>query len=131
MEIPLTRNNLLNAWLHALAIPIAILINGNLITSSIESSKLDSEYVKMALTILNSGNNQEDEAVPYEFTDEQKALRKWAVRLLNSKSPEKFTLDEQKALLKVRYPLKIKWVSPMGPLNFEIGQPSKSSANSH
>jgi len=91
-------------WLGGLGVPLAILISGWLITSSIESSKLESEYVKMALTILSTQRKDADGKVLTPTPDEL-ALRQWAVRLLNKQSPEKFLSAEQAALLKAPTPL--------------------------
>lgn len=76
---------------------------GWLITSSSESSKVDTEYVKIAVHILSS-STQDSGKTKEPFTTDEQALRQWAVRLLNSKSPEKFTENEQRALLATREP---------------------------
>lgn len=94
----LKRHDEIIQWISGLGIPIAIGFSSWLITTSIESAKIDSEYVKIALNILandqknNSGNNN-------GTNQDQLALKNWAVRLLNKKSPEKFNAEEQTALL--------------------------------
>jgi len=99
----LSRNTPLIAWLGGLGLPFAVIIAGWLITSGTETSKLESEYVRMALGILTSYEKTQDGS-PRPLTDDEKALRQWAVRLLNKKSPEKFTEEEQKGLLNIRKP---------------------------
>lgn len=81
-------------WLAGFGIPVAVILSSWLITTSIERTKIDSEYVRIALSIL-AVEKKPDE----DFKSDQIALRKWAIRLLNNKSPEKFTDEEQKALL--------------------------------
>lgn len=103
MNVFLERHSALIAWLGGLGIPLAIVIVGWLITTSSESSKLDTEYVRIALQILNSGD-REAERKNLPLTSDEQALRQWAVRLLNQKSPEKFTEAEQRALLSSRRP---------------------------
>jgi hypothetical protein len=95
------RNSPMFSWLSGLGIPIAIVVTGWLITTSIENAKLDSEYVKIALSILSSKTKTADGKIA-PFTAEEKTLREWAVRLLNRKSPEKFSENEQKALLEIQ-----------------------------
>ena len=91
-------------WLAGLGLPLAVLLAGWLVTTSIESSKLESEYVKMALTILSSQRKDADGKVQ-DPTKDELALRRWAVRLLNKQSPEKFTAEEQAALIAAPTPL--------------------------
>jgi hypothetical protein len=97
------RHSSLIAWLGGLGIPIALIAAGWLISTNTESSKLESEYVRMALSILTAQDRVSDGKRP-PLTNEEIALRQWAVRLLNRQSPEKFTEEEQKALLTVRNP---------------------------
>lgn len=98
----------LNPWVSTLAIPLAILIAGQSITSSIEASKLDSEYVKIALGVISADvaklgdSGGEFKLAP--ASEEQLAMRRWAIRLLNRKAPEKLTDTEQTALLRLRKP---------------------------
>jgi len=99
----LQRNSALIAWLGGLGIPFAVIVVGWLITSSIETSKLESEYVRMALGILTAHEKTSDGKL-LPLTDDEKVLRQWAIRLLNRKAPEKFTEEEQKALLTVGSP---------------------------
>ena len=99
----LQRNSSLIAWLGGLGIPFAVIVVGWLITSSIETSKLESEYVRMALGILTAHEKTADGKL-LPLTDDEKVLRQWAIRLLNRKAPEKFTEEEQKALLTVGSP---------------------------
>jgi hypothetical protein len=98
------RHSSLVAWLGGLGIPIALISSGWLISTNTEGSKLQSEYVRIALNILTAQDRVSD-GKREPLTKEQIALRQWAVRLLNRQSPEKFTEEEQKALLMVRNPL--------------------------
>jgi hypothetical protein len=120
MHTILNKNAPLIAWLAGIGIPISIMLAGWLITSTIESSKLDSEYVKIALGILSAKEKQAD-GKPVELTAEEKVLRQWAVRLLNKKSPESFTKEEQEALLQKQGLLRLEWISPIGPLELKYG----------
>jgi len=81
-------------WFAGIGLPVSIILSSWLITTSLERSKTDSEYVKIALNILSAPNDH-DSFLP----EDKKALREWAVRLLDEKSPVKFTLIEQKAFL--------------------------------
>lgn len=109
------------AWLGGLGLPVSILVAGWLITSTIESSKLDSEYVKIALGILSVQNKDKDGNV-LEPTPEEAVMRAWAVRLLNKKSPEKFSKEEQEALASGKQRIiGLSWISPMGPLKLHYG----------
>ena len=98
MKAFLERHATLIQWLSGLGIPVAIIFAGWLISNRIEGAKLDSEYVRMALSLLNKEIPKVD-GTDVELSAEQIALRQWAVRLLNRKSPEKFTDAEQRALL--------------------------------
>jgi hypothetical protein len=115
------------AWLAGIGIPVSMIFTGWLITSTIESSKLDSEYVKVALGVLAAKEKQAD-GKPAELTTEDKALRRWAVRLLNKKSPEPFSKDEQEALQEQPGLLRSEWMSPVGLLRLEAGPPISASA---
>lgn len=97
------RHSSLIAWLGGLGIPVALIVAGWLISTKTEGSKLESEYVRIALNILTAQDRVSDGKRP-PLTNEEIALRQWAVRLLNRQSPEKFTEEEQKALLTVRNP---------------------------
>ena len=98
MNTFLKRHTSLIQWLSGLGIPVAIIFAGWLISNRIEGAKLDSEYVRMALSLLNKEIPKVD-GKDTELSAEQIALRMWAVRLLNRKSPEKFTDAEQRAIL--------------------------------
>ncbi|MBX3658951.1 MAG: BamA/TamA family outer membrane protein [Ramlibacter sp.] len=127
------------AWLGGLGLPASILLTGWLVTTRIEDSKLDSEYVKIALGILSTQTKDKD-GVLIEPTQEDAVLRLWAVRLLNRKSPEKFTKEEQEALASGRQRLPpfipsaekglgLSWISPVGPLKFTISSPASSASS--
>lgn len=104
MNTFLKRNETIISWLSGLGVPLAIVLASWIVTSGTESSKIESEYVKMALSIL-SAEKKDSTGKILELEEDEKALRQWAVRLLNRQAPEKFTDDEQKALLVVRQPL--------------------------
>ncbi len=101
----LSRHSELLTWLAGIGIPLALVIAVPLstffVTRSIEGGKLDSEYIRIALGILNKDGTKKSDDFPLDYSAEEMALRRWAVRLLNQKSPEKFSTDEQHALLKV------------------------------
>ena len=91
-------------FLIGIGIPIALAFSGWVISASIEKSKLDSEYVRIALSVLV--NNKEvhedvakDSAKEKNLTEEDLPLRTWAVRLLNEKSPVRLSSEEQKAFI--------------------------------
>ncbi|MCX7096755.1 MAG: hypothetical protein NTV43_02485 [Methylococcales bacterium] len=94
----LRRNDILIQWLAGIGIPVALVFSSWLITTSSERTKVDSEYVRIALSILATEQKSDDNAI----RNDQLALRRWAIRLLNKKSPEKFTDEEQNALLKMQ-----------------------------
>lgn len=77
-------------WASNIALPIALTVSSVIISSSIERSKVSSEYVKMAVAILASK--------PMESIEKQKsqeALKSWAVRVLDANSPVKMTSYEK------------------------------------
>ncbi|MBD9354385.1 hypothetical protein [Methylomonas albis] len=96
------RNSVIIQWLSGLGIPVALIVSSWLVTTSIEQSKVDSDYVRIALNILSTEQKPDDKLGNLNNNpgrSDQLALREWAIRLLNKKSPEKFTDEEQKALL--------------------------------
>jgi hypothetical protein len=98
----LERNANMISWISGIGIPGALIFVGWLALGSVERSKLDSEYVRIALNVLSAKptGKPDSEGMPAPTEDEM-ALRKWAVRLLNGKSPEKFSTEEQSALLRI------------------------------
>ncbi len=107
-----------------IGIPAAIIIASWLITGSIERAKNDTEYVKIALGILATDKGQA------EPTSDVKALRGWAVRLLDEKSPIKFTKSEGAALLESGIPRNAVGAmldSPFGPVRIDIQKHLKES----
>jgi hypothetical protein len=87
-------------WLSGLGIPMAVIFASWLITQSMETAKLESEYVRMALAILSKERVVDDKTHEMKSpSEDEMALRRWAVRLLNRKSPEKFSKEEQQAIL--------------------------------
>lgn len=97
----LKRNNELIGWISGIGIPIALVFTGWLAVNSVENSKLDSEYVKISLTILSAkATVVAEDGKSLKWTDDEMVLRRWAVRLINSKSPEKFSAEEDDALVK-------------------------------
>jgi hypothetical protein len=139
MANPGPKQDKLLAWLAGLGLPLSIAFVGWLVTTTIESSKLDSEYVKIALGILAAQTKDKDGKL-IEPTSEELALKNWAVRLLDLRSPEKFSSDEKLALISQKQRLlgssalafpgggSLMWSSPVGPLKFsfdakpEVGQ---------
>eukprot|EP01031_Cornospumella_fuschlensis_P010374 gene10374-12717_t len=104
----LRRHTALFSWLAGIGIPAAVILTGWLVTTSLERSKTQTEYVRIALGILSKTPPQSAAAADpankpeaNRFAEEEMALRKWAVRLLNQSSPEKFNEEEQQALLRV------------------------------
>jgi hypothetical protein len=103
MLILLKKYDPLIKFIASLGLPIALAFSGWLVTSSIENSKVDSQYVQIALNILATEykpDSQVNNAEASIMGSNQLALRRWAIRLLNKKSPERFTEEEQTALLK-------------------------------
>lgn len=103
MRTFIRRYDYLIQWLAGLGIPVALVLSSWLITTSIERTKVDSEYVRIALSILTAEQNPDTKTKGNDDATSQSkyqlALRKWAIRLLNKKSPESFTDEEQEALL--------------------------------
>lgn len=99
MKIPWMRNLRGAGWLFGAGIPAAILISTWLVATSIEKSKLNTEYVRIALGVLVPKRDDTGSELSESFSKDEMAMRGWAVRLLNKNSPEKFTEDEQNALL--------------------------------
>ena len=92
MNQGLSKHEKLIAWISGLGVPIALMISSSIVSTSIETTKVDSEYVKIAINILSNGNQK-------EITPEDKAVRSWAIRVLDSKSPVKFSEEEKKAFI--------------------------------
>lgn len=78
-------------WVSQAAIPVFVAVMGWVIVTSMEGSKLEAEYVRIAVEILSSADPDS------EYTDEDLAMRAWAVRVLNEHSPVQMTQDEQAA----------------------------------
>lgn len=72
----------------ALAIPVVVAYMGWSIQAEMKSSEVRKDYVQMALGIMSS---------PAE-TDDQKLLRAWATRVISDSSPTPFRRDEIHAL---------------------------------
>jgi hypothetical protein len=120
----LKRHETIIQWIAGIGIPFSIILSSWLITASFERSKLDSDYVKIALGVLVSDKNEG------ALTPHTKALRGWAIRLLNAKSPVKFTQAEQGALQEYGLPRlalggSITWGSPFGPIRMDISKKLK------
>lgn len=58
----LKRNSEMIGWISGIGIPAALIITGYLAVGSVESSKLDSEYVKIALSILSANPSKKTTA---------------------------------------------------------------------
>jgi hypothetical protein len=86
-------------WATIAGIPLAIAFCGWLVTGSIERSKLDTEYIRIAIGILGSEINSEKTTEKVanrtaEQVNDEKLLRAWAGRVLIEKSPVAFTEKE-------------------------------------
>jgi hypothetical protein len=84
-----TKESVAYRWFSSIALPVALAASTYFITSSVESSKLNSEYVKISVAILSQEKPKSD-----ADKETQKALKSWAVRVLNSKSPVKMNSQE-------------------------------------
>ncbi len=106
MQRFIRQNMLIITWLGGIGIPLAILFAGWAINSKIEStklasesSKLDSEYVRLAIGILNK--EKAPGTTNTAPSSHEEALKKWSLRLLDKRSPESFNEEEKKALLSI------------------------------
>lgn len=98
MKVFLGKNKNIVQWLSGLGLPIALIISSWLVSTSIENTKIDSEYVKLAISILNNDANTSPQA--QQSTPEKEAMRLWAIRVLDAKSPVKLTEQEKNAFVK-------------------------------
>lgn len=87
-------NNGIIQWISGLGLPVAILLSSWLVSTTVESSKLDTEYVKIAIGILSTENKDDKQLSP-----ENEAMRSWAIRVLDSKSPVKLNDEEKLAFI--------------------------------
>lgn len=102
----LQRNSTMIGWLCGIGIPSAVGLTLWLVSSNIERAKVDLEYVKMALGVLNTSEKPQARVSTAALTDvpngaihSQRVWMQWAIRIINSKSPVPLTDDEQVALL--------------------------------
>lgn len=79
-------------WVSSIALPLAIAFSGFVISASVEDSKVGSDYVRLAVDILSA-----EPSKSIEQETKQKALKGWAVRVLNKHSPVEMTLEEMEA----------------------------------
>lgn len=100
MEKFLKENERIIQWLSGLGFPIALVLSSWLVSSSIENTKVDSDYVKLAISILNSDAGITDSGQKEAVTSEKEAMRGWAIRVLDEKSPVKLTEKEKQAFVK-------------------------------
>jgi hypothetical protein len=119
MNNPLSPNSVVFKLLVGVGLPIAIAFSGWLIARSIETSKADAEWVRIALEILTSDKPEKAREKGGIPSGKHLALNSWAIRLIKAKSPEKFTDNEQKALLddgieNVAFPRMISGVAYLG-----------------
>jgi hypothetical protein len=96
----LGKNENIIQWLSGLGLPIALIISSWLVSTSIENTKVDSEYVKLAISILNNDANISGSPQTQPVTPEKEAMRLWAIRILDAKSPVKLTEQEKHAFVK-------------------------------
>ncbi|HFQ5355542.1 TPA: hypothetical protein ACGVAX_002752 [Vibrio vulnificus] len=80
-------------WLTGLGLPISLIISSWLISTSVETTKINSGYVKLAVDIL--ANDKLDEPM----SDKDIAIRQWALRIIDEKSPVKLTEEEKEAIV--------------------------------
>lgn len=78
--------------LSSIALPAAIAFSGYYVSSSIEKSKVKSEYVKIAVGIL-----AKDIAQPQDGS--QEVIREWAVKVLDKNSPVALSDKEKRVLV--------------------------------
>lgn len=96
----LKENERIIQWLSGLGFPIALVLSSWLVSSSIENAKVDSDYVKLAISILNSDADITNSGQKEAVTSEKEAMRGWAIRVLDEKSPVKLTEKEKQAFVK-------------------------------
>lgn len=90
----LNNNGTLFKWVSSIALPAALTISSVVISTSVERSKIGSDYVRLAVGVLSSEPSKSVEQKEY-----QNVLKGWAVRILDNYSPVKMTLEEKDALL--------------------------------
>lgn len=100
MKSFLGKNENIIQWLSGLGLPIALIISSWLVSTSIENTKVDTEYVKIAISILSNDVNTSDTPQTQQATPDKEAMRLWAIRVLDAKSPVKLTEQEKHAFVK-------------------------------
>jgi hypothetical protein len=93
----LNNNEKIIQWLTGLGFPIALIISSWLISTSIENTKVDTEYVTLAINILNKDVAGLKNTQKQDNISEKNAIRSWAIRVLDAKSPVKLTALEKDA----------------------------------
>jgi len=78
-------------FISSIALPAAIALAGYYVSTSIEESKVDSEYVKLSIGILASAKQAD--------TESSQVLRRWAVKVLDKSSPVGLTEKEKLTLI--------------------------------
>jgi len=86
--------NSLYKWVTGLALPVVIALSTILITWSMERTKVSSEYVHLAISILSAEPPENTESF-----EQQYALKQWAVRVLDKNSPVRMTEEEKASML--------------------------------
>lgn len=81
-------------WMSAIALPLTVAVVGHFVTRSIESARLDSEYVKLAVSVLTVPAQPEKSGVDQQRED----LKRWAVDILNARSPVHLTASSAAGL---------------------------------
>lgn len=100
----MAENQTQKSWMEWLSLafkaatPIVIAVIGWQVTASIERSKTQAEYVRIALEILQSDSQKH--SAHQEMTEDQHALRGWAVRVLSHYSPVDMSEEEQSSLMR-------------------------------
>lgn len=77
--------------------PIALIISSWLISTQIENTKVDAKYVTLAINILNKDVARHTSKQAQENIPEKNAIRSWAIRVLDAKSPVKLNALEKEA----------------------------------
>ncbi|QPG06524.1 hypothetical protein IT774_04955 [Salinimonas marina] len=96
----LANNENIIQWLAGFGLPIALIISSWLVSTSIENTKVDTEYVKIAVSILSKDTNTSGTLRTLQATTDKEAMRLWAIRVLDAKSPVKLTRQEKHAFVK-------------------------------
>lgn len=79
--------------LASMVVPIVLLVVGNRVTSALKDREIKAKYVEVAITILSKAPDAEQQ------DGEQKALRKWAMEVVNTYADIKLPESTERALI--------------------------------